>query len=151
MSGTVQKNSSLQVTSGNLQFRSNPTAYNYPINTVNPANGNVPGGVSVPLAGCSVNFFPLVMPGRVWMQNLDPTNVVEWGVYDVTSGTYTPIGVLLPGLFDDFNLSPNFGKQDSPGTGTHSDAHTQKLYFHAYTPDYSTKSTALINVLGFES
>lgn len=66
--------------------------------------GGVPGMISAATAGTDVTTTGITSLGWCYLKNTDPTNFVEWGPKD--SGTFYPIGKLLPGEECVFRLSP---------------------------------------------
>ena len=56
--------------------------------------GGNPGVVNIGTSEENVSFGDLT-PNMVWMQNLDPTNYVQWGMSD--AGTMKAVGRLNPG------------------------------------------------------
>ncbi len=114
MSNEARVQISLYITKGNLRYQSQPTSYAANVST---AKGPTPGVLAVPTSGVDVSFAQLNYPGLCWIQNLDNTNYVEWGVHDGT--LFHPVGRLLPGELTCFRLSANLGEEESAtGTGT---------------------------------
>lgn len=115
MSNEIRVQCSLQIKNGFLDYASRPTAFLADMATV---GGPSPGEISVALAGTDVDLSQLTDPGFVWLMNLDPTNYVEFGVYDSVTGKFYPLGELLPGQFTQFMLSRFLGAEFGTGTGT---------------------------------
>lgn len=63
----------------------------------NNPGGGVPGTVTVTVGGIDIDLSPpaLGTPGWVRMENTDPTNFVEFGIYN--GGIFYPLGKMLPG------------------------------------------------------
>lgn len=128
MSGTANLRISLQIASGNLNYQSQPTAFSAAVNVVNAAKGPTPGAVAAPVAGVDVDLSKLTVPGYCWMQNLDATNSIEYGIRDTVSNVFYPLGELAPGEPVQFKFSRSFGTDQSPGTGSHVGTGTTKLH-----------------------
>lgn len=79
-------------------------------------NGPSPGAIKVPTAGVSISFAQLTTPAMCVITNIDPTNFVEYGLWDSTH--FMPIGELLPGEFVILRLARHLGKEYGTGTGT---------------------------------
>jgi|HubBroStandDraft_2_1064218.scaffolds.fasta_scaffold07061_2 hypothetical protein len=153
MAGQVNKQGAMGISSGNVQENLLPTAFIDTINQVNPAQGPVPGGVSIPLGGVAVNFSPLIVPGWVRVQNLDPVCWVEYGVKDNNTGNFYPLGIVKPNLYHEFYFSPNLGKAEEPGTGTHESGTNTSFYLKAYSgaPPSSAKAACNAVVKAYEA
>jgi hypothetical protein len=107
---------SLTVRNGNLTYQTQPTGFSADQRV---AKGPSPGAITVTTAGTDVSFAQLSQPAWCRLMNLDPTNFVQWGVYDVANGLFHPVGVLRPGQMALFELSPNLGEEyTGAGTGT---------------------------------
>lgn len=89
-----------QVKKGNLDYVSRPNAYTADVSV---GRGPVPGAVDVTTSGTEVELPGLLAPGLVWVQNLDSTNAVEWGVWD--GANFRRVGRLLAGEFCLFRFS----------------------------------------------
>lgn len=114
MSNEAQVRASLQIRKGSLYYQSQPTTYTADVTGSSAAS---PGQVVATTAVVDVAFTGLTTPGLCFLQNLDATNYVEWGVHDGT--LFHPVGELLPGEFAVIRLSRNLGEEESiPGTGT---------------------------------
>ncbi len=118
MSNEIQIRSTLQVrndTTGQ-QYLSQPTAFNADQTT---PGGPTPGYVLVSKAGTDINLSQITSPGG-WcrIQNLDPTNFVEIGVWDPVFGIHLILCELLPGEFFNLRLSRYLGQQFGTGSGS---------------------------------
>lgn len=150
MSGQATVSQSLQITSGNLQYRSQPTGYVDTINATHAAKGPTPGALTVPIGGVAVNLSALTVPGYCWLQNLDTVKMLEYGIYDAVSGAFYPMGLVKPGLWVCLFLSPHLGKADVPGTGT-DETGTTKFYLKGFAADAETQASLLARVDVFEA
>lgn len=118
-----------------------------PINFVGDligSKGPVPGSIAVSVAGVDVDFSELATPGYCRLMNQDPTNFVEFGIWDPEGARFYPLGEILPGETYVLRLSRNLNEEYGTGTGT-AGANTNRLRFKA--------NTASCNVLveAFES
>ena len=58
-------------------------------------------------------------PGLVWLQNLDESYWVDWGIWNPAQLEFYPLGRLLPGEVAVFRFSTDLTEEyTSPGTGT---------------------------------
>lgn len=151
MAGQATIQVSLQIASGALSYRSNPTGFNTVVNATSAPKGPSPGAITVPYGGVSVDLSQLSVPGWCWLQNLDAAAYVEYGIYDETSLTYYPLGLIPPGTPQLIYLSPNLGVADHPGTGTHSSGHTTKLFLKAFNSTLSAEVACDARVDAFEA
>lgn len=116
---TARVSSSLQIISGNLNYRSNPTSFSP---TVTGANGPTPGAVTIPLTGSDIVLSQLVaMGGLCRLMNLDKTNYVTVGIRDTVANKFYPLMELLPGETYVMRLSRKIPMTEA-GTGTFSGA-----------------------------
>lgn len=127
MANEAQIRASLQVRKGGLFYQSQPTAFTA---TVTGTKGPTPGAVQVSTAGTDIDFSQLTTPGLVRLQNLDATNVVEWGVWEPATSTFYPVGELLPGETFVFRFSRNL-QEEYLGTGTATSAPTNRFRMKA--------------------
>lgn len=121
--------SSLQIKAGNVNYQSQPTAFKA---DVTGRKGPVPGAIAVSTDGTDVDFGELTTPGLCRIQNLDPTNFVEYGIWEPATSTLYPLGELLPGETYILRLSRNL-QEEYLGTGTGTSAPTNRLRFKANT------------------
>jgi len=117
MSNEATVQSSLRISKGNLKYQSQPSQFQADVSV---GNGPTPGAVTVSKFGTDINLSQLAAPGLCRLMNLDATNYVEWGAYDLDSplGQFTPVGELLPGESIVIRLSRFLGKQLGTGSGT---------------------------------
>jgi hypothetical protein len=116
MANEAQVRASLQIRVGNGYYQSQPTVFNADVSTF---NGPTPGAVTIDTGGIDIDLTQLTVPGFCWMQNLDSTNFVEYGIYDFETDVFYPFGELLPGEINIIRLSRNFGiEYEGVGTGT---------------------------------
>jgi len=126
MSAEIQIRLSISINKGNLQFQSYPQGFQA---DMAGQKGPVPGVITVAVthtevyftqagSGCNAGIGTLVQPGYCWIQNLDQTNFVIFGIYDADTITFFPLGELLPGELTLFRLSRYLGQELKPGTGT---------------------------------
>ena len=119
---------SLQITKGNINFKSSPTAF---LADVANTGGPSPGAVTVPLAGLDIDFSALTEPGLAFLQNYDPTNYVELGIYEPTGAVYYPLLEFLPGECYIVRFSRNLLEQYAgSGTGTTGPENKVRLKAH---------------------
>lgn len=112
---TSRVTSSLQITSGNLNYQSQPTAF---AATVNGSNGPTPGATTISVNGTDVAFPQLTaMGGFCRLMNLDPVNYATVGVRDKSTNEFYPLLELLPGETYVCRLSRKLPKEET-GTGT---------------------------------
>ena len=104
---------SLEITQGNLKYRSYPTDFTV---DVAASKGPVPGAIAVGTAGTDIDFSELTTPGLCRISNLDATNYVEIGIWDGTE--FYPVIELGPGEFYVIKLSRFLGKSFAVGSGT---------------------------------
>jgi hypothetical protein len=82
--------------------------------------GPSPAGINVTTTGVVVDLSKLVMPTWCWLANQDPTNYVEYGIRDPSSGKFYPLGELGPGDAYPIKLSRNL-LEEWHSTGTSGD------------------------------
>lgn len=117
MADEITVRMSLQVVKDNLSYQSQPSSFRADL--VGTAAGPTPGAIIVPTAGYDVPFTGLSTPGWVRLLNLDQTNFVQWGLYEIDIARFRPIGELGPGEQAVFKLSRNLQEEYSgSGTGT---------------------------------
>lgn len=129
MSNEVTVRVSLQIRKGELDYRSYPTQFQADASV---GEGPTPGLVLATTAGVSVDLTELSTPGFCWMQNLDATNYVTYGIWDPENSTFFPIGELLPGEFVMLRLARDIEEEYGTGTGT-TGANTNRLRLKADT------------------
>lgn len=127
MSSEANVRVSLTVRSGNLQYQNSPTAFSADLVT---PKGPTPGSVLVSTDGTDIDLSQLVEPGLAHIRNIDPTNYVEYGVWDPALQRLYVLGEILPGEGYVLRLSRNLGEQYE-GTGTGTTAPTSSLRFKA--------------------
>ena len=120
---------SLQIISGKLEYRSQPTVFTA---DVAGAKGPVPGALAASTAGTDVDFGELTTPNLCRIMNLDATNFIEYGIWDPEGSTFYPLGELLAGEFTVLRLSRNLQEEYGTGTGT-TGANTNRLRLKADT------------------
>ncbi len=109
------------------EYRSNPVVF---LANVSTTGGPCPGMVSVSTNGTDVDLSKLAKPGLCRIMNLDPTNYVDVGLYEPTTGVFYPLMELMPGETYVIRLSRNLGEQVSgtvTGTGTDAVNNTVRL------------------------
>lgn len=107
---------SLQIRLGNLEYQSNPTYFTADLTV---AKGPTPGSVTVSTDGTDIDFSELTEPGLCRVMNVDPTNFVEYGVWDPALQDLFVFGEILPGETFIVRLSRNLGETyEDTGTGT---------------------------------
>ena len=131
MSNEVSVRTSLQISNSPLIYQSQPTTFQA---DQTGKNGPTPGAILVAVTGTDVDLSQLTTPGFCWMMNLDSTNFVEYGIHDVSTGTFYPLGELLPGEIAILRLSRWLGGEYAePGMGTAGSLTGSKLCFRADT------------------
>lgn len=114
MANEAQVRVSLQIRKGLMAYQSSPTSFNA---DVAGSKGRTPGTITVGTNATNVDLSQLTTPGLVWLQNLDASNYVEWGVHDGL--LFHPLGEILPGECYVLRLSRNLGEEEqATGTGT---------------------------------
>lgn len=118
---------SIRVSKGTLYHQSNPTAF-----TADMAGtgGPSPGTIVATTAGTDVYFTGLTEPGVCTMQNYDPDNFVQVGIYEPTGAVFYPMLEILPGEIWPMRLSRNLFEQYS-GSGTGTSPQENKLRIKA--------------------
>lgn len=116
MANEIQFRSSLRVTNGNRDYRSNPTSFTRDQVTSSPA-GETPGEIAVTTTGVNVDLSHLAEAGVCWMHNVDDTNFVTVGIYDPDTLVFYPMLEIGPGECYPVVLSRRIGRQ-YPGAGT---------------------------------
>jgi hypothetical protein len=111
MANEITVNCALNITAGNLKFRSQPTSFRADITA--GAMGPSPGAFTAALAGTHVDFSALTTPGMCVIRNFDTANYVMVGIHDGTE--FYPLLELLPGEAYALRLSRYIGR--SVGTG----------------------------------
>lgn len=125
MANEIQVNCSLSVTVGSLSYRSTPSSFVADLGIV---SGPTPGNVIVPTNYVSIPLGGLIsLGGLCRLQNLDPVNYVDVGIWDGSS--YLPIIELMPGESYIVRLARHLG-EDAIGTGS---IHPGLLYARANT------------------
>lgn len=110
-----------------VNYQSYPGTYRV---NVTGSKGPAPGAFTAAVApGTDVDLSQLTTPTLCIIRNLDPTNFVEWGIWD--GADFFPLGEIGPGEFYLIKLSRNLGKEYGAGTGTIGS--TKKLRFRADT------------------
>lgn len=117
MANEAQIRSSLQILKDPLEYRSQPTVFNADVTGI---KGPVPGAITASTAGTDVDLSELTVPGFCRLQNLDSTNLVDFGIWDPESDLFYPLGELQPGevyvIRLSRNLSSEYGTTPSEGT-----------------------------------
>src|SRR5689334_13548893 len=115
MAGEITVRDSLQISDGKLEYQSKPTSFNADREN---DGGPTPGAIHVTTNyGQKIDLSQLNVPGMCWLQNLDDTLWVEFGIHN---GLYFyPLLELGPGEFDRLRLSRHLNRTESiTGTGT---------------------------------
>lgn len=126
---------SLQIknASGSLDFKAQIVAQTP---DVAGSKGPVPGAITVSMAGTDIDFGELTTPALCHIRNLDPTNFVEYGIWDPEGNTFYPLGELLPAQSTVLRLSRNLQEEFGTGSGT-TGPNTNRLRFKADTDSLS--------------
>lgn len=103
-----------------LDYSSRPTAFRV---DVSGTKGPTPGAMAASVAGTDVDFSELTVPGLCRISNLstEPTNYIEYGIFDPEAARYYPLGECDPGESYVIKLSRNFNEEYGTalvGTGT---------------------------------
>jgi hypothetical protein len=122
----------ISVRGGNVDYQSRPGAFSDDL-VAAKAFGPVPGAFVASTAGTDADLSQIGTPGWVELKNLEPDggNDVQWGVRRPASNLFLPVGILEPGQSAVFKLSPSFGMEYLPSTGTGTSAEVDKLHFKA--------------------
>ncbi len=129
MANEIQVRASLQIKKDNLDYSSKPTSFKA---DMTGSKGPSPGALTATVDGIDVDFSELTTPGMCRIQNLDPDNFVEYGIWDPEGSTFYPLGELLPGESYPLRLSRNLQEEFMTGTGT-TGADTNRLRIKADT------------------
>ena len=125
MASEATINTSLQITKGSLQYRSNPTAFRA---DVSGSGGPTPGTITATNAGTDVSLTQLTTPGLCRIQNLSTDYEVEVGVWNADQSEFYPLLALLPGETFVIRLSTSLNKEyEATGTGTSSELNTLRI------------------------
>lgn len=102
MAGEIKVTAALECTKGNFKL----PKFGGQQQSINQTGtgGGVPGMVEATTAGVDVSTTGLTNIGWCYIKNIDATNFMEWG--PKVTGTFHPIGKLLPGEEITFRLSP---------------------------------------------
>ena len=114
MANEAEVRSSLQITGGDTEYRSQPTTFLADVSDV--TKGPTPGLVVATVAGVDVDLSLLTVPGLCRIQNKDDTNFIEVGIWDGV--TFYPLMDFLPGESFPIRLSASLGDEFGTGTGT---------------------------------
>lgn len=76
MANEISITSGIRVLNGSMNFPSNSKTVSF---TQTAIGGPTPGQITVGTSEESTAFPELTTEGWLWMQNLDPTNYVQWG------------------------------------------------------------------------
>jgi hypothetical protein len=98
MANEITITTGIRVLNGNLDFQRPAKAFSVNQSAI---GGPTPGAISVGTTEESTAFPELTNEGWLFMQNLDPTNFVQWGF---STGVYG--GKLKPGETALFRLQP---------------------------------------------
>ena len=108
--------SSLQIRKGNVDYQSRPTSYQADVAS---GKGPSPGALTVPTGGRVIDLSELATLGLCKIANIDETTTLRWGLYDLSTNTYMPVGKMLPGEFTVLRLDLDIeGEYSGTGTGT---------------------------------
>lgn len=108
--------SSLQIENNGLNYRSHPTSYQA---TVTGTKGPTPGAVTATVDGVNVSLSELGTPGFCVIRNLDQTNYIDVGIWNVSISEYQPFLEIGPEEHQIIKLSREFGESlGETGTGT---------------------------------
>lgn len=129
MANEVNVRTALTIRKGVLDYRSNPQTFNADMVTNSP-KGSCPGSFTATLEGVAANLTELTTPGYGWMQNLDSTNYVEWGIRDPATDAFYPLGELAPGETQVIHFSRNL-LESYTNTGTGTTGSVNQLWFKA--------------------
>jgi hypothetical protein len=116
MANEARIQSSLQIRTGSIDYRSTPTAFSA---DVSGTMGPTPGAFAVSEAGTDVDLSQLDTPGLAKITNIGATDI-EFGVYDPSIGVHEFIPCLewLAGETYVVRLSRFLGQEFGTGTGT---------------------------------
>lgn len=92
--------------------------------------GPTPGMVNVLEPGTDVDLTAITVPGLCWMQNLDSTYAVEYGIYDPETLAFYPLGEILPGEAYPIRLARSLGYENyGTASATVPGSNTNRLHF----------------------
>lgn len=114
MSNEIEFRGGLTIRKGFLDYRSSPTSFQA---DQDGSGGPTPGEMLATEDGADVDLSMLTTPGMAWVQNMDSTNYVEFGIFDATANVFYPFLEVLPGECYPIRLS-RYIQQEFGGTGT---------------------------------
>lgn len=102
MANEVNMTVIMNVRNGHIDYTNQPTGFEADQDT---AGGPTPGYITATTTGTTVDLSELTTAAMCMIQNVDPTNFVEVGVY--SGGTFYPLAEILPGEMYPLRLSRN--------------------------------------------
>lgn len=114
-----------------IDYQSRPSRF---LADVNGTKGPSPGSLTIPVGGEAIDLGEFVTPGLCRIMNMDPTNYVEYGIWDPILDIFYPFGELLPGEITVFRFSRNIQEEYS-GTGTGTTGPDNRFFMKANTAD----------------
>lgn len=125
MANEARVQTSLQIVNGNLKRTGQASVFNA---DVTGAKGPVPGAFTASTSGTDVDLSELTTPGFCVITNLDATNYVEYGTYDVANSKFHPLGEIGAGEAYLIKFSRNlFEEYTGAGTGTTADINRLRI------------------------
>lgn len=113
----ISVRTSLYIKNGSLNYQNKPTSFQ--ANMAGTA-GPTPGAITVTSGGTKIDLSQLdTLGGMCRVMNLDATYNIEVGVYEISSGKFFPLMLLLPGETYVFRLSDRLSREFiDTGTGS---------------------------------
>lgn len=103
MANEASVRSGLEITKGNLKYRSFPNEFRA---DVTGSKGPLPGAVTVTTGGTDIDLTGLGTPGFCRLGNIDSTNFVEYGIWN--GANFYPLGEIGPGECYTIKIARNF-------------------------------------------
>ncbi len=143
MANEIRVNSNLSINKGSLRYSSLIRSFTA---DMEGQKGPTPGAFDVSVSGTDVDLSQFTTPGIAELANLSEDYHVEFGIYEPATGSFYPLGELLPGESYVFRFSRNVKEQfDGTVTGTGTWAENNTVRFKSYG------GTATVYVGAFEA
>jgi len=118
----------LELNCTTLEHRSHPTDFTV---DVSGEKGPTPGAITALTTGTQVDLSELTTPGLCRIYNLDDTNFVTVGIFDVGTNEFYPLMEVGPGEFYVLKLSRFIESSLETGTGSGTTDSGNKLMIKA--------------------
>lgn len=131
---TIQSGLNIRKTSGSLtqiDYRSPATTFRV---DVSGTKGPTPGALTIPTGGKTISLQELTTPGLVCIHNLDATNYIVVGIWDVGLNVFYPLIEVGPGESYTLKLWRSI-QEEYIGTGTGTSGPGNQLFAKAIGGD----------------